>query len=49
MKLSVSQSKVEFKKKQLVRECDEWEHRYKCGIERRNKLIKELNHLKEIN
>ncbi len=47
--MSVNQSKVEFEKKRMVREIDEIEHRYRRQIDRRNKLMKELNHLRETN
>ena len=40
---------VEFDKKKMVRTLDEWEHKHACMIERRNRLMKELNHLKEVN
>ncbi len=33
----------------MVREIDEIEHRYRRQIDRRNKLMKELNHLRETN
>lgn len=45
----MNQSKVEFEKKRMVREIDEIEHRYRRQIDRRNKLMKELNHLRETN
>jgi hypothetical protein len=38
-----------FDEKKMTRQLDELEHKYKCQIERRNRLMKELNHLKEIN
>ena len=47
--MSVNQSKVEFEKKRMVREIDEIEHRYRRQVDRRNRLIKELNHLRETN
>jgi hypothetical protein len=47
--MSVNQTKVEFEKKRMVREIDEIEHRYRRQIDRRNKLMKELNHLRETN
>jgi uncharacterized protein YpiB (UPF0302 family) len=47
--MSVNQSKVEFEKKRMVREIDEIEHRYRRQIDRRNRLMKELNHLRETN
>ena len=47
--MSVNQSKAEFEKKRMVREIDEIEHRYRRQIDRRNKLMKELNHLRETN
>ena len=47
--MSVNQSKVEFEKKRMVREIDEFEHRYRRQIDRRNRLMKELNHLRETN
>jgi hypothetical protein len=33
----------------MVREYDEWEHKYRRQVERRNRLMKELNHLRETN
>ena len=33
----------------MVREIDEWEHKYRRQVERRNRLMKELNHLRETN
>lgn len=47
--MSVNQSKIEFEKKRMVREIDEIEHRYRRQIDRRNRLMKELNHLRETN
>jgi hypothetical protein len=47
--MSVQQSKIEFQKKRMVREYDEWEHKYRRQVERRNRLMKELNHLRETN
>jgi hypothetical protein len=47
--MSVNQSKVEFEKKRMVREIDEIEHRYRRQVDRRNRLMKELNHLRETN
>jgi hypothetical protein len=38
-----------FDELKLMRKLDELEHRHKCQIERRNRLMKELNHLREIN
>ncbi len=45
----MNQSKVEFEKKRMVREIDEIEHRYRRQVDRRNRLMKELNHLRETN
>ena len=47
--MSVNQSKVEFEKKRMVREIDEIEHIYRRQVDRRNRLMKELNHLRETN
>lgn len=39
----------EFDKKKLGRQLDELEHKFKCMMERRNRLIKELGQLQETN